>query len=689
MNKASVAPLTETNLCADELATMLKLAWTGRFIDDRSQIWNRQGKAPFVLSGAGHEVAQAACSWPLQPGRDWLVPYYRDTVVCLRMQLSPYEILLSVLAKLEDPASSGRQTPGHFSSRRLKIVSGGSPVATQVVHAAGLAAALIQDDPGAAVFTSLGEGATSEGDFYEGVNFAAIHHAPLIILCENNGYAISVPTRLQMPVARVADRAAGMGIVGVTVDGHDPQQCYSAAADAFTRARQGGGPTLIEALVDRLMPHSTDDDQKRYRSLDEIAGLKDRDALPRMERWLVETKAISQDQVDEIRTEAKRLVDEDAERALASVDPEPERSLQQVYAPGCWAQSTVVKPSLLSRSQTHPSHLPALPADGPEANMVTALNGALASEMERDPSMIVLGEDVGPKGGVFRVTEGLASKFGPKRVIDTPLAESSIVGVAAGYCLAGSRPVVEIPFADFIHMGTSQLLNEVAKFRYRTAGDWVMPMTIRAPYGGGVRGALYHSQSIEALFARPGLIVVAASNPADAAGLLRSAIRADDPVLFLEHKRMYRLFKAALGPADHIVEIGPVRISRSGSHASVFAWGLMHYLCLQAAQTLASEGIDIEVVDVPTLYPLDRDGILESVRHTARALVVYEDNFSVSVGSEIAATIAQYAFDHLDAPVARLGSPDVPSQPYAKSMEDYCMPNVEEIVSAMRQLVNY
>ena len=662
----------DTDLDEDTLREWFRTMLLSRQIDIRCQVLNRQGRAPFILSGAGHEAAQIGAAWPLRPKHDWIAPYYRDVVFNFRMGVTPLDVMLAVLAKSDDPASGGKQTPGHFSDSRLNIISGGSPLATQMVHAAGVAFALKMDGTDKVVMTCYGEGAGAEGDAHEAFNFAAIHRLPEIFLCQNNGFAISTPYRKEYAIEFAAQRAAGYGFPGVTLDGRDPVTAYHASKQAVARARSGGGPTLIEAIVDRLGAHSSEDDQRRYRSAEELEQLNQNDCLDRFRKRLLKEGILTDKQVAEYEESVKEEVNQATRQALDARDPEPEEALTNVYG-----------------SDPPAAIEPAAGAEADELNMVSALREALAEEMERDERVMILGEDVGPKGGVFLITDGLFEKFGEQRVIDTPIAESSIAGVALGLALAGKRPVAEMQFTDFAHMAFNQITNEIAKFRYRSNGDWGVPIVIRAPMGGHVRGALYHSQSIEARFATPGLKIVIPSGPYEAKGLLLAAIRDPDPVLFFEHKRLYRMFKERVPRGEYLIPLGPARTARVGADISVFCYGLMVHYALQAAAAVEPDGISVEVVDLRTVYPLPKEDILASARKTGKVLVLYEDNLSVAIGSEVAAIIADEAFSHLDAPVKRLGGLDVPSMPYAAPMEDLFMPNPVKVEKAIRELAAY
>jgi 2-oxoisovalerate dehydrogenase E1 component len=627
----------DTDLDEKTLLEWFRLMLLGRQIDYRCQVLNRQGRAPFIISCAGHEAAQIGVAWPL---------------LCFRMGLTPLDLMLSVLAKPADPASGGKQTPGHFSDTRLNIISGGSPVATQMVHGAGVAYGLKMDRTDKVVMTSYGEGAGSEGDAHEAFNFAAIHRLPEIFICQNNGFAISVPYQKQYAVEHAAQRAAGYGFPGVTLDGRDPVTCYHVAKQAIARARAGEGPTLIECLVDRLGAHSSEDDQRRYRTQEELDQLAANDCLERFKRRLLGEGILDEKAVTEMEEQVRQEVTDATRQGLDSPDAAPEDALTNVYSAGV--------PDAIEPAQE-------AEAEAEEMNMVQAIRDGLAWE----------------------VTDGLYARFGEERVIDTPIAESSIAGVALGLALAGKRPVAEMQFADFAHMAFNQVTNEIAKFRYRSDGDWGVPLVIRAPMGGHVRGALYHSQSIEARFATPGLKIVIPATPYEAKGLLIASIRDPDPVLFLEHKRLYRMFKQPVPQGEYLIPLGKARVAREGQDISVFCYGLMVQYALEAARNLEREDWSVEVVDLRTVYPLDTDAIVESARKTGKCLVLYEDNYSVSVGSEVAAVIAGEAWRWLDAPVRRLGGLDVPAMPYAAPMEDFFMPNPEKITRALRELAAF
>ncbi len=662
----------DTDVDEKTLKEWFRFMLLGRQIDYRFQVLNRQGRAPFIISCAGHEAAQIGIGWPLKPKHDWLAPYYRDVVLCMRMGMSALDLMLSVLAKPADPASGGKQTPGHFSDSRLNITSGGSPVAAQLVRGAGVAYALKMDGTDKVLLTCYGEGAGSEGDAHEAFNFAAIHKLPEIFVCQNNGFAISTPMRKEYALEHVAQRAAGYGFPGVTVDGRDPVTCYHVSKEAIARARSGAGPTLIECIVDRLGAHSSEDDQRRYRTQEEIDKLAQNDCLERFKRRLLEEEILSDKDVAELEEKVKEEVTKATADGMASPDSDGHEATTSVYG--------LDVPQAIE---------PAAGVETEEMNMVAALRACLTEEMERDARVMVMGQDVGPKGGVFLVTDGLYKKFGEARVIDTPLAESSIAGIALGLAVAGKRPVAEMQFSDFAHFAFNSIVNEAAKYRYRSDGDWSVPMVVRAPMGGHAHGALYHSQSIEARFATPGLKIVIPAGPYEAKGLLLAAIRDPDPVLFFEHKRLYRMFKEPVPKGEYLIPLQKARVFREGADISVFCYGLMVHYAAEAAKALDAEGVSVEIVDLRTVYPLDREAIISSARKTGKCLVLYEDNFSVSIGSEIAALIADEAWRWLDAPVKRLGGLDVPAMPYAPAMEEAFMPTPDKITAALRNLAAF
>jgi 2-oxoisovalerate dehydrogenase E1 component len=694
----SLAPATPAPAQPD-LLRIYRLMLVARATDERMWILSRQGKAGFVLTSRGHEAAQIASALALRAGHDYVFTYYRSMSVALALGQTPYELFLGTLARGADPNSGGRQLSNHFSSVRLRMPTASSVVAGALTHAtgAGYAAKVLGADWIAACY--FGDGATSKGDFHEALNVAGIHRLPVVFICENNGWAISVPLHLQMPVKSVAERAAAYGMPGVRVDGCDPIAVYHATREAAERARAGEGPTLIEAVVPRLGPHSSQDDHA-YRPPDEFAEAQARDPLPRFRAYLLARGILTEEQERALREEVYRAVLVDQDRAEAMALPEPRRARRWLYA-GDPPHESLLVPSPLAPQAARPAGArPASPpavahADlgsgtEPELTLVEAIQAALRDEMQRDPAVVVLGEDVGLKGGVFRATKGLLEEFGPLRVLDTPVAEIAIGGMAVGAAMCGLRPVAEFQFADYMHPAFDQIVNQAATIRWRSVGAWGCPVVFRAPFGGGVRGGIYHSQSVEAVYCHiPGLKVVVPATPRDAYGLLKSAIRDDDPVLFFEHKLSYRREREPVPVGtDFVVPLGVARLDRPGRDLSIITYGIgVHWARVAAAQ-LAREGIETEILDLRTLLPLDRAAIAETVRKTSRALVLHEANKTMGIGAEVTAFIAEELFEHLDAPPMRIAAADC-HLPYNAPEEDAILPNPQMVVEAARRLVQY
>jgi 2-oxoisovalerate dehydrogenase E1 component len=531
----------------------------------------------------------------------------------------------------------------------------------------------MQGKPGIVVVFG-GEGSTSEGDWHEAMNFSGIHKLPVVFVIENNQYAISVP-EAQEVAGHVADRASGYGIPGVNVDGNDIFEVYAAVKGAADRARGGAGPTLIEARTYRYYAHTSDDDDKLYRTAEEVEMWRRRDPIGKLHQYLVEQRLLTEAAEREMEEAVVARVAAAVEAAGAA--PDASDAFSHVYAasiePGPAATEVEAEPA------------------GDEVNLVTAVNRTLHELMERREDVAVFGEDVAdPKGGVFKATEGLTTAFGSSRSFNTPLAEALIIGVAIGMGAAGSRPVPEIQFADFIHPAFDQLVSEAARIHYRSNGGWTCPIVVRVPYGGGIHGSLYHSQSIEALYAHiPGLKVVVPSTPADVKGLLWSAVEDPDPVMFLEPKKLYRLGKGPYPEGEHRVPLGRAALRRAGTDLTLLAYGTMARFALEAATKLAEQGIDAAVLDLRSLKPLDWPSIEAQVQATGKILVIHEDNEFLGYGAEVAAQISEKAFEWLDAPVRRYAAPDVPAFPFADSLETQIMPNVDGIVERASELAAY
>ncbi len=663
-------------LSDDDVVGMYRACLLARLVDQKAWNMTRTGKARFFIPAEGQEAAQIGSAWAVRAGHDVALPYYRDVGVVLTLGMTAYEVLLAVLARADDPNSGGRQMPNHWGSKRLSIITGSSPIGTQFPHAAGLALASVLRGDDRVTVTWFGEAAASKGDFHEALNFAGIHRLPAVFVCENNGYAISVGMGKQSAVPDVADRAASYNFEGVVVDGNDVLDVYAATSAAVDRARAGGGPTLVEAKTYRLLPHTTDDEDKAYRSREEVAKWRQRDPLPRLRGYVVDHSLLTADEASLLEAAVRNEVNEAARQAEAAAAPAPHTAASRVYARPIRAWSVDAPAPAL------------LPAGGVERTVLDAVRHTLHDLMAEDERVVVLGEDVGLMGGVFRATKGLQDAFGEARVIDTPLAESSIVGIAIGLALAGMRPVAEIQFADFMHSTFDQMVSEAAKIHYRSNGDFNVPLVVRTPWGGGGHRGPYHSQAIEAFYAHvAGLKVVVPSTPADVAGLLRSAIDDPDPVLFLEHKKTYRKITGLVPDGAWRVPIGLADVARPGDDMTIVTYGLHRHLSIEAAEVLAGEDYSVEVIDLRTISPLDRHTVLTSAVRTGRVLVVHEDNVSFGVGAEVAAMVAEEAFYDLDTPVRRLAMPDVPAMPFEIGLERALSISAADITAAARALL--
>jgi 2-oxoisovalerate dehydrogenase E1 component len=623
---------------------------------------------------SGHEATQVGAAAALDSSRDWSLPYYRDLAFNVAMGVSPLDIFLGAFSKADDPSSGGRQMPNHWSEPDLNIFTHSSVIATQFPHACGIAYKLKIDNSDGVVAVTSGEGATSEGDWHEAMNFAGIHQLPLVFLIENNLYAISVPHDQEV-AGQVADRAVGSGIPGVTVDGNDVLEVYGAMSAAVERARDGGGPTLIEAKTYRYYAHTSDDDDKLYRSAEEVELWRRKDPITLHRQYLVESRLLDEATEHQIDAEVNAAVA--AAVAAADAAPDPTDASRFVYA------NPVEPGDAVTEIEPDPA--------GESVNLISAINRTLHEIMDQDPEVVTFGEDVAdPKGGVFKATVGLTEKYGADRSFNAPLAESLIVGLGVGVAAAGGRPIPEIQFADFIHPAFDQIVSEAARIHYRSGGRWTCPMVIRVPYGGGINGSLYHSQSIEAFYTHvPGLKVVVPSTPADAKGLLLTAISDPDPVMVLEPKKLYRLATGPFPEGDHHVPFARAALRRKGADVTIIAYGTMAHYAVEASERLAVEGIEATVLDLRSLRPLDWPSIEAAIRHNGKALVVHEDNGFGGFGAEVSAQISEKAFDWLDAPVVRYTTPEVPTFPFSQALEPMIMPSVDGIVEHARRLAAY
>lgn len=658
----------------DQILAMYRDIVMTRRIDERMFALNRQGRAPFVVSAAGHEAIQVASAHALDKEIDWLLPYYRDSGVAIAWGFTPLDMFLAVFSKQADITSAGRQLPNHWSDVSKRIFTQSSTIATQYPHAAGIAHALKLDERPGIVAVYGGEGSTSEGDWAEAMNYAGVQTLPMIVIIENNEYAISVPSTEEVG-GSIAGRAAGYGITGIHVNGNDPLEVYRVVKEAAARARSGGGTTLIEAHTYRYFAHTSDDDDRLYRSRQEVEMWRRKDPLETLKQYLIENRLLPEVLEAEIEAEIQSEILAAVIEAEAS--PDPTDPYSHVYA-------NPIEPDE-AQTEIEPE------VAGETVNLITAVNRAIHDAMAAHDDTLVFGEDVANlKGGVFKATIGVTEKFGTERCFNSPLAESVIIGVAVGMAAAGKRPMPEIQFADYIHPAFDQIVSEVSKVHYRSNGEWTVPMVIRTPYGGGIHGALYHSQSIEAYYAHvPGLKVVVPSTPADVKGLLMAAVADPDPVLFLEPKRLYRLVKGPYPEGEHIVPIGKAALRTIGTDVTIVTYGAMAHFAIEAAGELEALGVSAEVIDLRSLRPLDWPTIEASVTKTGRALIVHEDSGFMGYGAELAAQIADKAFEHLDAPVRRYTAPEVPTFPYAEVLENMVLPNTAGIVAEAQALANY
>ena len=664
------------------LLDIYRLCRLTRAVDERLWILSRQGRAGFVLTGRGHEVAQVASALALRVGTDWAWPYYRDLAVGLALGVTPYEVFLGALARADDPHSGGRQLSMHFSSPTRRIGSVSSEVGAHLPHAVGSAYAARVRGEDSVSMCWFGDGASSEGAAHEAMNFAAVHRLGVVFVCENNGLSISVPQSLQMAVPSVADRAPAYGMKGWSVDGTDPEAVWSIVSTAVARARAGEGPGLVEVRVSRITPHSSQDDDA-YRSEEERAALVAHDPVLALGSRLVERGLFSVGQDDAEWAAVRAEVLAEQERALNAAAPEPGRARRWLWAgDGATSGPASQRSGLRAASLEEPAA-----GAGEPVTMIEAIRDALAEEMAVDPSVVLMGEDVGVKGGVFKASVGLLEEFGTLRVVDTPVAEIGIAGVAIGAGMAGLRPVAEFQFADYIHPAYDQIVNQAATMRWRSAGAWGVPVVFRAPCGAGVRGGVYHSQSVEAAYCHvPGLKVVVPATPADAKGLLKAAIRDDDPVMFFEPKRAYRSLREPVGV--EAIPLGVARVDRPGEDVSLVTYGIGVHLARDAAEILEAEGISVEIVDLRTLAPYDREAVARTVGGTGRLLVLHEANRTMGFGAEIAAFAAEELFADLDAPVLRVGADDC-HIPYNAPEEDAIIPDAAKVADALRRLAAY
>ena len=644
-----------------------------RYLDDKQLILLKQGKGFFHIGGSGHEAAGMAAALAFKPGFDYAYPYYREQAFCLGWGMTSREHLLAFLAKEDDPSSGGRQMPQHYGHKELKIVSQSSSTGTQFLQAVGAGFALKRNGENGVVYTSSGEGTSSQGDFHEALNWASRDKTPVIFHIENNGYAISVPIEDQTAGGSVYKISAGYdNLARFNVNGTDFFETHLAFKKAVERARKGKGPSLIQSDVVRLLPHSSSDDQRKYRPEEDLEADRKRDPLLVFANTCIHEKISTLEEFDAIIEKVKTEVDSDAEWAEAQADPDSKDGSKNVYF------------------NLNPQNVPELnPGDGEKIVLVDAINHALDEELTHNDKMMIYGQDVaGGKGGVFTATRGLTDKHGADRVFNSPLAESSIIGTAIGLATLGYKPVVEIQFGDYIWYSMMQIRNEVATMRYRSNGKWSCPIVMRVPVGGYIHGSICHSQSIDGFFTHlPGIYIAYPSNASDAKGLLKMACRMEDPVMFMEHKGLYRQGFAASPEPDenYLLPFGKARIVQEGNDVTIITWGALVQKSIEAAR---NTGLSVEIIDLRTLNPLDMETILTSLQNTSRVIVAHEDNLNNGFGAEIAARISDKGFKYLDAPIKRVASKDAPVA-YAEVLENELLVQTSWIENALKEIVEF
>jgi 2-oxoisovalerate dehydrogenase E1 component len=696
----------------EALIRIYRAMFLSRRLDDREIQLKRQNKIFFQISGAGHEAVLAAAGLVLRPKYDWFFPHYRDRALMLMIGVTPYEMLLQGVGAKDDPASGGRQMPSHWGHRDLNIFTRSSPTGTQFLPAVGAAeaGAYYEKFPKAVeqarksplggqtafhrdelVYVSSGEGTTSQGEFYESLNTASNKRLPVLYLIEDNGYAISVPVEVQTAGGSISKLVRNFpDLLVEECDGTDPLASYATLQRAAAHCRERKGPALVHAHVTRPYSHSLSDDEKLYRGEDERSADAQRDPLPKFAVFLVREGVLEESELETLEADVDREIIEATDKALAADVPSADSIYEWVYSPD-------INPESKQFDAEPKKH-------GNPKTMVEMVSATLIDEMQHDARIVVFGEDVADcsreeqlatvkgKGGVFKATSGLQRKFGSDRVFNSPLAEANIIGRSIGMAARGLKPVPEIQFFDYIWPAMMQLRNELATIRWRSGGNFKAPVVIRVAIGGYLTGgAIYHSQCGEVVFTHiPGLRVVMPSTALDVCGLLRTAIRSDDPVLFLEHKHLYRqpYNRSEYPGADFTIPFGKARVVREGTDVSIITYGAVVHRAEVAAAELARNGVSAEILDLRSLSPYDWEAIASSVKKTNRVIVAYEDTRSWGYGAEIAARIADELFYDLDGPVRRVAATDTFCA-YQPKLEDAILPQTDDIVRAVRDLIAF
>jgi len=646
-----------------------------RMLDEKMAILLRQGKGFFHMACSGHEAAQTAAAFNLRSAKDWFYPYYRDSAFTVGLGMTAKDHLLAFFAKSDDPSSGGRQMPHHYGKRDLNIVTQSSPTGTQYLQAVGCAMACKLNKKKEVVYVSSGEGTTSQGDFHEALNWSSREKLPVIFHIQDNDYAISVHISEQISGESIFSMVSGyQHLARFDVDGSDYFETHLAFKKAIDRARKGMGPAVIVSHVDRLKPHSSSDDHLKYRTKKEITEMEKNDPIKKFTDECIVNKIIKIEELDKLDKKLKNQVENDADWAESKDHPDSASATNHIYSgnsPDCDSDLKIINDNTV---------------------FVDAINHALAEEMDRNKKMIIYGQDIAdPKGGVFTATKGLTDTYGKDRVFNSPLAESSIIGSAIGLATVGYKPVVEIQFGDYIWTAMMQIRNELATIRYRSNNAWSCPAVIRVPVGGYIHGGLCHSQSIDGYFIHmPGIYIAYPSNASDAKGLLKMACRMDDPVIFMEHKSLYRQSYASSPEPDdeYLIPFGKSKIIQKGSELTIITWGAMVQSSIDAVNDLDLDEDIIEIIDLRTLNPLDFSSIQASIEKTGKALIVYEDNLTNGPGAEISSLISDHCFEMLDGPIRRVASKDSPV-PYNMYLEENVLLQVEDIKETLIELLEY